>query len=55
MRIETIDGIEVLYADEGKRLSNGESHGKEVWLGINDNRENWEEVEEDELSIDESE
>ena len=55
MRIETIDGIEVLYADEGQSLSNGESYGKEVWLGINDSPENWAEVEEDELSINESE
>lgn len=33
MRTEVIDGITVLYADEGKTLTNGEVYSTEVWLG----------------------
>lgn len=33
-----------LVADEGMMLTNGESYGKEVYLGANDNPENWREI-----------
>lgn len=37
-------------ADEGKVLINQYgAYGKEIWLGIHDNIENWHEVPEDEV------
>ena len=33
-----------LVADEGMMLTNGESYGKEVYIGANDNPENWREI-----------
>lgn len=34
----------VLTADEGKVLTNGSTYSKQVWLGINDSVNNWNEV-----------
>lgn len=34
----------VLKADEGMTLTNGEAFGKTVYLGINDNKSNWREI-----------
>lgn len=34
----------VLKADEGMTLTNGEAFGKMVYLGINDSVENWREI-----------
>lgn len=36
----------VLTADEGKVLTNGSTYSKQVWLGINDSVNNWQEVDE---------
>ena len=34
----------VLKADEGMTLTNGEAFGKTIYLGINDNKSNWREI-----------
>lgn len=34
----------VLKADEGMTLTNGEAFGKTIYLGINDSVENWHEI-----------
>lgn len=34
----------ILKADEGMTLTNGEAFGKVVYLGINDSAENWHEI-----------
>ena len=34
----------VLKADEGMTLTNGETFGKVVYLGINDSMNNWHEI-----------
>lgn len=36
--------ITVLKAEEGYTLTNGETFGKVVYLGINDSKENWREI-----------
>ena len=36
----------VLRPEEGKVLTNGSTYSKEVWLGINDSPDNWQEVDE---------
>lgn len=38
----------ILTADEGKMLTNGSTYSKQVWLGINDSVNNWQEVDETE-------
>lgn len=38
----------VLEADEGKWLTNGDTVGKMVRLGINDSKENWHEITDEE-------
>ena len=38
----------VLKADEGMTLTNGEAFGKVVYLGINDSVENWHEITDEE-------
>ena len=38
----------VLKADEGMTLTNGEAFGKVVYLGINDSAENWHEITDEE-------
>ncbi len=43
MKSETITLIK-LQADNGMILTNGESYGKTVYLGVNDSPENWREI-----------
>ncbi len=33
-----------LTASEGMTLTNGETYGKEIYLGINDSESNWREI-----------
>ncbi len=40
--------VTVLKADEGKTLTNGETFGKVVYLGINDSASNWHEITDEE-------
>jgi hypothetical protein len=42
-----IDG-NVLKAEEGKWLTNGDTFGKTVSLGINDSADNWHEITDEE-------
>lgn len=39
----------VLTADEGKWLTNGQTYSQQVWLGVRDSVENWHEVDESEV------
>lgn len=39
----------ILTADEGKWLTNGQTYSQQVWLGINDSPNNWHEVHESEV------
>ena len=43
MEKTTIELIK-LTASEGMMLTNGESYGKEIYLGVNDSAENWGEI-----------
>lgn len=43
MKTDTIE-IRVLTADDGKLLTNGETYSTQVYLGSNDDPENWQEV-----------
>lgn len=38
------NGITVLTADEGMKLTNGEAFGSTVRLGVNDSADNWHEI-----------
>jgi hypothetical protein len=40
--------VTVLKADEGMTLTNGETFGKVVYLGINDSADNWHEITDEE-------
>lgn len=42
-----------LTASEGMTLTNGEVYGKEVYLGVNDTPENWNEIPEEEVPAEE--
>ena len=48
MRIDPIEII-VLRADQGKTLTNGETYSKEVYLGIYDSPENWQEISDEDI------
>lgn len=39
----------VLTADEGKWLTNGQTYSQQVWLGVRDSVNNWQEVDESEV------
>lgn len=39
----------VLTADEGKWLTNGQTYSQQVWLGVRDSVENWHEADESEV------
>ncbi len=47
MEIQTIE-VRKLVASEGMVLTNGEAYGKEIYLGCNDNPENWSEITDEE-------
>lgn len=49
MNITTIE-LRKLTAEEGKVLTNGTAYGKEIYLGVNDNPENWCEIPEEEYN-----
>lgn len=38
-----------LTASEGMTLTNGETYGKEIYLGVNDNSNNWHEIPDSEV------
>lgn len=48
MEKSTIEIIK-LTASEGMTLTNGETYGKEIYLGCNDSAENWREITESEV------
>lgn len=41
---ETVITMTKLTASEGMTLTNGDTFGKEIYLGINDKAENWVEI-----------
>lgn len=43
MKMTTIE-LRKLTASDGMVLTNGEAFGKEIYLGINDNENNWREI-----------
>jgi hypothetical protein len=47
MNITTIE-LRKLTSSSGMVLTNGESYGKEIYLGKNDSPENWREISEEE-------
>lgn len=49
MKQETITRIK-LTATDGYVLTNGEVYGKEIYLGVNDNPDNWHEITEEEYA-----
>lgn len=52
MKKSTIELIK-LTASEGMTLTNGETYGKEVYLGCNDSAENWREIHDSEVPTEE--
>ena len=48
MEKKTIELIK-LTASEGMTLTNGETYGKEVYLGVNDVADNWREIPEEDV------
>ena len=48
MEKKTIELIK-LTAGEGMTLTNGETYGKEVYLGCNDSPDNWREIPEEDV------
>ena len=48
MEKKTIELIK-LTASEGMSLTNGETYGKEVYLGVNDSADNWQEIPEEDV------
>lgn len=51
MKKSTIELIK-LTASEGMTLTNGETYGKEIYLGKNDKAENWHEIPDNEVPTD---
>lgn len=52
MKKSTIELIK-LTASEGMTLTNGETYGKEVYLGVNDSADNWHEIPDSEVPVEE--
>ncbi len=52
MEKKTIELIK-LTAGEGMTLTNGETYGKEIYLGVNDFPENWREISDEVVPKDE--
>lgn len=46
---------QMLIADEGKMLTNGEVYTSVVYLGKDENADNWQEINADEVPVEESE
>ena len=44
-----IQNENILTPSEGKWLTNGETFSQQVWLGINDTKENWYEINDSEV------
>lgn len=53
MEITTIE-LRKLTASEGMTLTNGETYGKEIYLGVNDSALNWIEIPDTEVPEQES-
>ena len=53
MKKSTIELIK-LTASDGMTLTNGETYGKEVYLGCNDSPDNWREIPETEVPKEEA-
>lgn len=53
MEKSTIELIK-LTASEGMTLTNGETYGKEVYLGCNDSAENWHEIPDEEVPVEDT-
>ena len=43
MKVTTIE-LKKITASDGKVLTNGETFGKEIYLGVNDSEANWREI-----------
>jgi len=43
MIVSTVQ-LRKLVADDGMTLTNGDSYGKTIYLGVNDSPENWHEI-----------
>lgn len=54
MEMITIE-LRKITASEGMVLTNGEAYSKEVYLGCNDNPDNWQEITEEEYAAIEEE
>lgn len=50
MKMTTIE-LRKLTAAKGKTLTNGEAFGKEIYLGVNDSPENWNEITDEEAEL----
>lgn len=51
MKIETKTvELRILTASKGMVLTNGETYSDEVYLGVNDNPDNWNEITEEEYN-----
>lgn len=49
MRIITEDNLIKIESDEGYILTNGDIYSTEIYLGINDSPENWQQILESEI------
>jgi hypothetical protein len=50
MELTTIE-LRKLTASEGMTLTNGETYGEEVYLGVNDSPDNWREITQEEAAL----
>lgn len=54
MEMTTIE-LKKLTASEGMTLTDGETYGKEIYLGVNDKPQNWHEIPDSEVPEDKPE